>query len=486
VVLKRGRVIDMKFMTKRVVAVLLVMLMISAVLSGCNKDEGSKKDTSVNPETELSNGTQAKKVVMEKIRVWSDNAHEKELRLRQIEEFNSTIGKEKGIEIEYTVYGSHYQEAIKAAAQSGNAPELFRPTTAFLVDFVNSGYMLPITELPGGEELVDKYEGSLVNNQHIFNGEVYTLPYNLTTYKLIINDDLFAKAGITEHPSTWEEVREAAKKITAAGDGKAFGWVLGLQSDWMISTYLIRPNCTNVGHAGFNYNTMSFDYSAFAPAIEAVKGMIDDGSVFPGSAGLDADAARAQFAEGRVGMIPGASFDTSVYNDQFPANCNWSVIPIPAYTEEGSPYKEFADATSLLGVGIAAKDKAEKTLEVLKFFYSDENAAQMYEHSLYIPFRQEAIDMAEVIPAQKGFADFADIPDKVIMLPSPDTRVDIEGDPYRKTISNIFAGVYGTQDVKTVLQDLDERYNTALDKLSPEVLDEYKQTDDIMNNFNKK
>ncbi len=28
------------------------------------------------------------------IRVWSDNAHEKELRNKQVEEFNNTIGKE--------------------------------------------------------------------------------------------------------------------------------------------------------------------------------------------------------------------------------------------------------------------------------------------------------------------------------------------------------------------------------------------------------
>ena len=476
----------MKFMTRKLAAVLLAILMMSAALSGCSREKESGLDSSVNPEAELSNTTQTKKVVLEKIRVWSDNAHEKDLRLRQIEEFNSTIGKEKGIEIEYTVYGSHYQEAIKEAAQSGNAPELFRPTSAFLVDFVNSGYMLPITELPGGEELVAAYEGSLVNNQHIFNSEVYTLPYNLTTYKLIINDDLFSKAGLTKYPTTWEEVRVAAEKITAAGDGKAFGWILGLQSDWMISTYLIRPNGTNVGHVGFDHNSMRFDYSAFAPVIEAVKGMIEDGSVFPGFEGLDADAARAQFAEGRVGMIPGASFDTSVYNDQFPANCSWSVIPVPAYTKEGSQYMEFADATSLLGVGIAAKNKAEKTLEVLKFFYSDENAAQMYEHSLYIPFRQEAIDMAKVIPAQKGFADFADIPDKVIMLPSPDTRVEVEGDAYRMTIANIFAGVYDDRDVRTVLKDLDERYNTALDKLSPEILKEYQQTEEILNHFNKK
>ncbi len=475
----------MNYMTRKAVSLLLAVFMTSPALSGCTQAPAVRKDTSVNPEAEVESSVQTKKVVMEKIRVWSDNAHEKDLRLRQIEEFNSTTGKELGIEIEYTVYGSHYQDAIKAAVLSGDAPELFRPTSNFLTSFVNSGYMVPITELPGGQALVSKYEGSLVKNQHIFDGEVYTLPYNLTTYKMIINNDLFSKAGIEEPPKTWKEVREDAAKITKAGKGKAFGWILGLQSDWMISSYLIRPNGTNVGHAGFNYRKMQFEFSAFAPAIETVQGMIEDGSVFPGYEGLDADAARAQFAEGRVGMIPGASFDISVYNDQFPATCNWSVVPIPAFTVVGSQYKEFADATSLLGVGVAALDKPEKSLEVLKFFYSDKNAAQMYEHSLYIPFRQEAIDMANKIPVQVGFADFAYLPSKIIMLPTPENSVSVEGSAYRKTISDFFAGAYGDMDALTMLKDLDRRYNEALERLGPEVLQEYKQKEEIVNNFNR-
>jgi multiple sugar transport system substrate-binding protein len=194
---------------------------------------------------------------------------------------------------------------------------------------------------------------------------------------------------------------------------------------------------------------------------------------------LDADAVRAQFAEGRIGMIPGASFDISVYNDQFPASCNWSVVPVPAFTEDGSTYKEFADATSLLGVGIAAKEKAAKTLQVLKFFYSDVNAAQMYENSLYIPLRQEAIDLAEKDPEQKGFAAFANIPDRVLMRPSPENSIAVEGDEYRKTIANYFAGVYEGQKVIEVLENLDKRYNSALEKLSPGVLKGYIQIEEV-------
>lgn len=458
----------------------IILLCSSVFLVGCNRNADDKS-----PIVEEMDGDQSGKVATEIIRVWSDNAHEKELRLSQIEEFNRTRGRELGIEIEYTVYGTEYQDVIKQAVAIDEGPELFRPTTTFLQSFIDAGYIIPITDLPGGKELIESYGNNLVNNQHIFNGEIYTLPYNLTTYKFIVNDDLFEDANIEEYPKTWKDVRRIAKEITESSNGRAFGWILGLESEWMISSYIIRPNGTNVGHVGFNHDTLNFEFSAFLPAIESVKGMIDDGSVFPGFEGLDADAARAQFAEGRVAMIPGASFDTSVYYDQFPAEINWSVISVPAFTEEKPKYKEFADATSLLGVGKAALDKPEKTFEVLKFFYSDENAAEMYDQSLYIPYRQKAIDISKNNPSLKGFSDFANIPDKVLMLPSPDTRVEVKGSLYRKTISDIFAGVYENMSVEDVLNDLDNRYNEAFQSLPTVVREEYIQTSEVIENFKK-
>lgn len=118
-----------------------------------------------------------------------------------------------------------YARLKNLIAQSGDAPELFRPTLTLIKDFADSGFMIPITDLPGGEEMVLEYKDNLVINQHIFDDEVYTLPYNLTTYKLIVNNDLFNKAGIPEYPKTWEELRENARQITEDNDGKAFGWI---------------------------------------------------------------------------------------------------------------------------------------------------------------------------------------------------------------------------------------------------------------------
>ena len=95
------------------------------------------------------------------ITVWSDNAHEKELRVKQVEEFNETIGKDNGIYVDYIVYGDSYSDSIKLAARTDEAPDMFRADTKWMQDFVDAGYVVPLSQFPGSEELVSKYDGLL-------------------------------------------------------------------------------------------------------------------------------------------------------------------------------------------------------------------------------------------------------------------------------------------------------------------------------------
>lgn len=49
------------------------------------------------------------------------------------------------------------------------------------------------------------------------NQVISSVPQNVATIKFIYNKDLFAKAGITELPSTWEEFVEACEKLKNSG-----------------------------------------------------------------------------------------------------------------------------------------------------------------------------------------------------------------------------------------------------------------------------
>ncbi|MDR1636478.1 MAG: extracellular solute-binding protein [Treponema sp.] len=411
------------------------------------------------------------------IRVWTDNAHEKVLRDAQVARFNAGRGKELGINIENNVYGTNFSDAILIALQAGEAPELFRQDGKTFTDFVNAGLAVPLAELPGGQALVDQYKGELIPNLHTWDGKAYTLPYSVTTYKFIINKDLFDAAGITRMPKTWDEVRECAKTLTAKGSGQSFGFVLGLKSPWTITSYYLFPSGTNTGIGVFDNDKLQYNFSAHTPMVSAILGMINDGSVFPGYENLDADQMRAQFAAGRVGMIPGVSFDVAVYKDQFPANFNWQVIDVPAFTSAGSSYKEIVQATNLLAVSTTARKNPEKSMEVFKFFYSDENMAEMYEEGIYIPYRSQAVALAKKQPTAKGFAEFANVPQKLLLLPSPDSEVSVEGLVYREVYLRLFANGYN-EPAAAVLKELEDRYNNALKKLSAEKLNSFKASSD--------
>jgi multiple sugar transport system substrate-binding protein len=467
-------------MSKKISACLLIGAMALSMFAGCGGGSDNSSAASSTPDasapassTASSAASTVEPVATEKIRVWSDNAHEKALRDEQVQRFNDTIGKEKGIELEYTVYGTGWADTIKIAAQADDAAELYRPNTTPL-EFVESGYLLPITDFPGGDDLVAKYEGSLITNDHIYNGKVYTLPYNLTTYKYVVNVDLFEKAGITEYPKTWAEMRDAAKKITEVGAGVEYGFGLSLKSAWTLTSGMTRQNFVNTGHIGFDNTELKFKFADFLPALQTISDIISDGSVLPGFEGMDADQVRAQFAEGKIGILNAASFDVAVFTDQFPAKCEWDVIDPPSFDDSGNKaYKEVVGGTNLLAFGTAAAKMPEKCMEVFQYFYSDENLAEMYEHGLYIPFRQEALDLATKEPEAKNFAKFASVPNNALVLPMPSATVlTLEGDPYDVMFVNLLSSK--STNLQAELEAIDQRYNDCVEKTDAAVMENYR------------
>lgn len=463
---------------KKLIALMLAVLLVTG-LAACSSGNDTTTDTSTDTsadtsaDTSTDASTEDEPVEMETITVWSDNAHEQALREEQIAEFNEGVGKELGIYIDYTVYGDKYTDTIKMAVQAGEAPDLFRSDSKWMIDFLESDFLVPIEDLPGSEELLSKYSDLVANQSQVFDGKTYTLPYNLTTYGFIINKDLFAECGLTEddYPTTWEEVREVAKIITEKTEGRAYG--LGLSSTlWTISSFYTMPNGKNVGHYGYDWETQQFDYSAYNPMIEAIDQMVADGTVFPGFENLDGDGVRAQFAAGNIAMIGAASFDCAVYVDQFPAVCDWEVIDIPKFSDDAVQYKAFGNPTNLLCVSKTALEHPEKVLKVLEFFYDDANAAEMYENGLYIPVRAEAVAMATKEPELKGWASFANFDEIFSMPPVPDTLITVEGTTYREAILNIWTNPE-LDDVEAIMADVDARYNAALAEVDQATLDLY-------------
>lgn len=468
--------------------------MVAGTLAACGKSDEKPSDKTPDTTTEDkkddSSSTDDKKddtkeevkeeVVMDTITVWSDNAHEKELRDKQIAEFNDGIGKELGINIEYTVYGSNFTDTVKIAAQAGEAPDLFRSDSKWMQEFVDADFLVAIEDLPGSEDILSRYSSLVANQAHVFNGKTYTLPYNLTTYGFVVNKDLFAASGLSEadYPKTWDDVREVAKKITEASNGQAYGFGIAPSALWTITSFYTMGAGQNIGHYGYDYNKKQFAYSDYNPLIRSIDEIVADGSVIPGYETMDADMLRAQFSAGTIGMLGAASFDVAVYNNQFPAEIDWEVIDIPTFDGQPAKYKAFGNPTNLLVAGKKALEHPEKVLKVLEFFYSDENAARMYEEGLYIPVRSEAIALATKEPDMKNFSSFASFDEIFTMAPVPDTLIQFEGDTYRDAISKMWTDP-AVNDVEAIMADIDAKYNAALEKVEADKLALYALPDGV-------
>jgi len=414
------------------------------------------------------------------IRVWTDNASDRVVREQQIARYNEGEGRQKGIFIDYTVYGANYHDVIRNAALADVAPEIFRSTGELITQFQAAGKLVALEDMPGGREMIGMYNPTdLQKNLQIFNGKTYSLPYSMTTFKLIINKTMFDEAGITpdRYPKTWADVRTIARQLTNTSQGK-YGFITGLNSAWIMRSYLTMPNGQNIGHTGFNNGTLQFEFSKHLTAVEAVYGMVTDGSMFPGFEGLDADMMRARFAEGNIGMIMGASFDCGVYNTQFPAKMDWLPIDPPTDRAGNPQYRAFVDASNLLTIGNAALKTTEKAMEVFKFFYSDANLAELYVAGLYVPFRQQALALARGEPQAKGFKEFASVPNPAIGPATPENRIQVEGLAYRETLQRIFSRGYN-EPIAQILADLDRRYNEAVGRLPRDVQEDFRANVDF-------
>lgn len=355
--------------------------------------------------------TQNKKV--ETITYWTYNAHDKDLMTKVIDDFNLNRGAELGVEINYVIKSDMSATMIDLGYASDQAPDMFESCN--LIKLAEEGKLIAYEDLPGGEEYVKQFDGMLRETVNTVNGKTYTVirRYGATTRALIYNKDMFKKAGIVDEkgeakpPKTFDEVRECAKKLTDAANGK-YGIILPMKWATFFESDVRALMQSDAGHLGYDPLTGQYDYTGLKSAMEMYKGIKEDGSFFPGAETLDNDSARARFAEGDIGMKFGASYDYGVFTNQFPAKCDWGVAPLPSVTEDPE-YKQIytLSYTPYMNSGMLDRISAETVMEVMQFLNSAELEAEQYKSGNGIPIDSDIVENTKLDSGMENWRDFA-------------------------------------------------------------------------------
>ena len=427
---------------KKLLCVLLIMIM-TVSLFGC-----SGGDNADNGATE--------------IRVWTSDAGGKAEWERLVGEFNQTTGKEKGIKIKWETY-SDFGTAIEVARKNGQLPEI--ASVSDVLGYSKTGDIIPLSELPGGDDFVKGYDSKLVQGRNIIGDVVYNVPSSSNVPALMYNKDMFKAAGIVDAngepdvPETWDEVREVAKKLTDTSK-QVYGIGIPLKDPALFCNYMLRTHFTSsFGEmCEYDFENVTVNYDKYKYAFDWVLKIKEDESYFPGAESLDNDTGRAYFAEGKIGMYLGMSWDVGVLTSQFVANCDWGVAPCPV-AEGVERQNNWRDISGSYTVCKSAKDTdLEKVMEVYKFIFSLNTRKCMYEAGVRIPCKKDAVEAADAskIPAQlNDFAELLDEEYEYFVAPS----VKLEGDPWTATVSKLWAGSIGVDEA---VKDINDRYTAAL------------------------
>lgn len=424
-----------------------------------------------------------------KVEVWSHDSHSKTVVNELVAEWNKTKGKELGLEIVYTVKEGDIKQAVDMAMISEQAPDLF--SSADVNKYAESGDIVSIEDLPGGKEMVEQYDKTLLNSPEFKanDGKIYTLPVNVLTYGLVYNKDMFKKYGIVDEngeptpPKTFAQVREYAKKMTDVSK-QDYGIILPMKWGAFYSVDLGQLTFGSAGRGVFDCVNGVYDFSVIKPIYEMYVGMKEDGSIFPGAEGLDNDMARAYFAERNIGMKLAGSFDVGVFNEQFPAKCDWGVAPYPV-ANENETYKQYMTAGGHFAISSAGVEKvgAKKIMEVLKFFHSDEYVRALYAEGMLLPYDSSIVEDVTPREGLKGWSEFVKLVD-ISTAPHLSASVEITGEDNQQTVfmEKVWSGQI---TVDEAIDELNERYNRGMKKYYANNPDK-KLEDKINKNWNTK
>ncbi len=235
------------------------------------------------------------------------------------------------IKVNYTpISYDEINEKIAAMVPTGQGPDLVNPFYGWVPLWKKSGFLAPLPADRFPEAAIrEKY---LAGIEPMFSdGELWGLPMNLSNWAILYNKDYFAESGITELPTTWEEVREAAIKCTKrAADGtlERAGYYLeyGTQ-EHILWKVLIEKN----GQAMFSDDTKTVTWNDSPVGAETFKWFNDLWLVDKVMDVGWGEGPGPAFYTGATCMRTGSPGNVPVIKENAP-DLNWGAFPLPPGT----------------------------------------------------------------------------------------------------------------------------------------------------------
>ena len=384
-----------------------------------------------------------------------------------LERYNQT--NEDGVTLKVETYTDNFFQVVDIAAATGG-PDIidFPNTISVFTKYVGNGYYVPIDKYMSDEDKA-LWNDYAIEGVTAYNGEYYMYPIFATTGRLVYNQDIFDRVGITSPPTTLSEMVADARLITETLSGEG---IFGFAGNFKSPTGALQRSMDFLiersgGPAqGFDFKQGRYDFTKFYPEfVKAYREMFADGIMFPGCESLDIDPLRTQFAEGKIGMyISWAHAEPNVYSSQFKTDINWNGAPLPVV----DGYEPATQTVTFRGSYLITKDAKYPDLawKALNATFLSPEYIRAYQEAGYGScLNQKVVEGVKTADMLVGRENFLIGPSDALWPATPmelnSQAVLVEGEDMYATI---FSLILGDEDIDKALTNLTARYNNAYEK----------------------
>ncbi|MGH1481053.1 MAG: ABC transporter substrate-binding protein [Geminicoccales bacterium] len=299
--------------------------------------------------------------------------------------------------IEDVAWGA-LQQRLTTDIAAGTAPDISIIGTRWLVDFVENDIVEPLDQYMDDDfksRFIETFMGpSTISDQ------IYGLPVAASARAMYYNKGLMEQAGVTEPPTTWDDLQAAAEQISALGDDiHGFGLQGGGETEtdayWYYSLWT---------HGGDIIDADGKSGVGSAEAIAAAsryKDLIDAGLTQPGVTNYNRQDVEGMLKQGKVGMILSGPWLRGQMKEEAP-DVDYGIAGIPAGTAQATygvtdSIVIFADSE--------VKDEAWKFLAEAAF--TDEWRSEFTQKEGFLPVFKSVAEDAHFAsdPELKAFTD---------------------------------------------------------------------------------
>lgn len=259
---------------------------------------------------------------------------------------------------------------ILAATTSGQGPDVLNIGNTWSASLQASGALLPWDQKNfdaiGGR---DRFVDSAVASAGKEGQDPSAVPLYSLAYALYYNKKMFADAGISQPPATWDQLVADGKKISK--DGK---WALGAEGA-NLSNNIHQVFALGKQHGADFFDTSGKPTFTSDGAVAAVKQYIDfmakDKIIAPGNAEYAQNQSLQDFAKGKTAMVLWQAA-ASTFASQGMKPEDWGVAPVPVAS--GTPGAGQNTNSMVAGINIAVFNNTKNidgAKKFVKFMTSD-------------------------------------------------------------------------------------------------------------------